>query len=104
MLDDVNQDDDCGVPIRKGLSSMWLCAGAEKMAKVSGASQQSTGYTAGTKQELKSGAAGGDHRACMRFHCFSVGKMWTVKALVATSESSGKMYLITQSWHSGSAF
>jgi hypothetical protein len=52
---------------------MWLCAGAEKMAKVIGASQQSTGYTAGTKQELKSGAAGGDHRARMDFHCFSVG-------------------------------
>jgi hypothetical protein len=34
MLDDVTQDEDCGAPIGKGLSSLWLCAGPEQMAKV----------------------------------------------------------------------
>jgi hypothetical protein len=42
MLDDATQDDNCGAPIGKGLSSLQLCAGPEEMAKVIGLLRQGT--------------------------------------------------------------
>jgi hypothetical protein len=51
--------DDCGAPIGKGLSSLWLCAGPEEMTKVIRVSRQGTDYTAGIKRKQKAQVCGG---------------------------------------------
>jgi hypothetical protein len=73
MLDDTTKDEDCSVPIGKGLSSLWMCANPEEATRVIGVSRHGTGYTAETKRKLKSAAAGGDRRVCVGSRRSSVG-------------------------------
>jgi hypothetical protein len=63
MSDDATEKEDCGAPICKELSSLWLCKGPEEKAEAIGTSApmyRGTGHTAGTTRRPKFAAAGGD--------------------------------------------